>query len=143
MLLETFLAVNLVGCWYVYSICQNEKPMQQIIYYNEQYGYGVVDVLTNNNLPRKVAELAASDAQIICVFEVETLKASFTCRSYELHLQLIKASYPSTMIGKFCDLFRKGKRPDYTMLSNLERPSSDLSDLTSTWHPLGKKLILN
>lgn len=117
--------------------------MQRIIYYKEDRGYRVADVETNHNLPRKVAELAACDAQVICVFEIETLKASFMCRSYELHLQLLRASYPSTMLGKLLQLFRTGKRPDYNMLLNLERPSKDLSAITTTWHPLHKKLVLN
>lgn len=142
MLLETILAGNLLGHWFVYSIRQM-KTMQQIIYYNKEYGYRVAHVKTKHNRPRKVAELAACDAQVICVFEIETLKASFMCRSYELHLQLLRASYPSTMLGKLFYLFRRRKRPDYNMLLNLEKPSEHLSEITTTWHPLHKKLVLN
>ena len=106
--------------------------MQRIIYLCDEYGYCVADVKYKHELPRKIATLVAHDVQVICVFEVESRKASFLCRSFDLHLQLLKASYPGNLLRRIFNKMSLKKQPDYTMLSKLIRPDEQSPESIGT-----------
>lgn len=94
--------------------------MKRIIYLNEEYGYCVADV-SAKQLDKKLQCLAQFDASIICILEVEPRKLLFKCKNFELHLQLMKASYPSTFLGKLFNKISFRKTPSRALISTIEQ----------------------
>jgi hypothetical protein len=97
--------------------------MQRIIYLNDEYGYCVADVKQKQDLQKKLDQLAYYKVEVICVFDVEQRTASYKCKSYELHLQLLKASLPRNFLSKLFNKLSHKARPSYSLVSNLEKES--------------------
>jgi hypothetical protein len=101
--------------------------MQRIIYYNEEYGYCVVDVKLKHDLRKKLAFLTQYEAEIICVFDVEQNQFSFKCKGFELHLQLMKASHERTFLGKLFNKLSFIPKPSYGLISKMEVCSKEVA----------------
>lgn len=112
--------------------------MQRIIYLSNAGSYYVIDAKSKEDLPCNIAVLAANDVQVICVFDVETLEASFICKSFESHMELLKASSRKSLFGKFFSKITSERQTDYSMLSRLIRPEEGLSDITSIMARAGR-----
>jgi hypothetical protein len=101
--------------------------MQRIIYYNEEYGYCVVDVKLKQDVPKKLTHLTQYEVEIICVFDVEQTQFSFKCKDFELHLQLMKLSYEGTFLSKLFNKLSFRSKPSYSLISTLERHSEEVA----------------
>ena len=99
--------------------------MQRIVYLHEECGYCVAALKSRQEIPLFIAKLAANEAQVICVFDLETREASFICKPFDMHLKLLEASYPSSFLSKLFNRISPKKRPDYSVMSKLIRPAVD------------------
>jgi hypothetical protein len=95
--------------------------MQRIIYLNNEYGYCVADVKQKQNLKKELDRLTGYDVDVVCVFDVEERTASYKCKSYELHLQLLKASLPRNIFSRLFNKLSFKARPSYSLVTNLEK----------------------
>ena len=110
----------------VYCCIKQKDHMQRIIYLNEEYGYCVADVPAKQ-LEKKLQHLISFDVQIICILEMEPRKLVFKCKNFELHLQLMKLSYPTTFLGKVFNKIRLRTKPSRTLISALESQLQDVN----------------
>jgi hypothetical protein len=101
--------------------------MQRIIYYNEEYGYCVADVKLKQDLQKKLDYITQYEVEIICVFDVEQNQFSFKCKSFELHLQLMKLSYERTFLGKLFNKLSFNPKPSYRLISKMELCSNEVA----------------
>jgi hypothetical protein len=94
--------------------------MQRIIYYNKEFGYCVAEAKLKQDLQKKLTYLSQYEIEIICVFEVEQSRFSFKCKSFELHLQLMKASYDKTFLSRLFNKLSFNPKPSYKLITKLE-----------------------
>ncbi len=107
-------------------VCYNpigSQDMLRIIYFKGETGYCLSDMIINKELDLKLDSLARYDAEIICIFEVGLNSILYKCSSFDVHIQTIKVSYPSSFRGKILNMLSANRKPSYSQITALEKQS--------------------
>ncbi len=106
--------------------------MIRIIYLKQEIGYCQADVKIKKELDLKVASLQRYGAEIICIFEVGVKSILYKSSSFDIHIEHIKASYPSTFPGKLLNMLSANQKPSYSQITALEQQSKILATKASS-----------
>lgn len=98
----------------------NQLKMTRIIYLKEEIGYCLSDIIVEKEVDLKVASLIRYGAEIICIFEAGSKSIMYKCNSFNVHIELIKASYPSSFVGKLLNKLSGNRKPTYSQITALE-----------------------
>jgi len=94
--------------------------MQQVIFQNTDFGYSMSEVLSDQSMEVELAIIAKQEAQVICIIDVETNCLTYIDEFIDIHLQLMKASYPRTIFGRILNKSSFKNKPPYSFILSLE-----------------------
>ena len=97
--------------------------MQRIIYHQNEVGYAVANVKYADELEAKIKKLESYKAEPICIFDVQEKQILFKCKSFDLHLELLKMCYPTSFVGKVFNRMLFTQKPTKALVNLIERQS--------------------
>jgi len=100
--------------------------MQRIIYLNNEVGYCITNVKAKQDLQKQLANIQQYDAEIICVFDMETNAISFMSKNFSVHLELMRVNYSSSFLNKIFNKLLPVQKPTLGLIAALSKHSNQI-----------------